>query len=263
MGSMADYAAAMDSLRAPMPASPEARDLIRLATLAPNSHNTQPWRFLSTGGGIDISPDLARRTPVVDPDDHHLFVSLGSAAETLALAAVASGRAADVVFDPMGGGVARVLFGTGQAPDQSRDAALVAAIPARQSTRADYDGRPVSTGDLALLARAAQVPGVELVLVTDRPRMDQLSDLVIAGNSAQLGDPAYRAELLHWLRFNPRAALRSGDGLFSAATGNPALPDWLGPMMVGLSSAQRRRPRAGFRSGAPASVLRCRPRRWA
>ncbi len=29
--------------------------------------------------------------------------------------------------------------------------------------------------------------------------------------------------------FNPRQALRTHDGLYSGASGNPALPDWLGP----------------------------------
>ena len=91
MGSMAEYSKAMAMLRAPLPASPQARDLIRYATLAPNGHNTQPWKFRERDGRIDISPDLARRTPVVDPDDHHLFISLGCAAESLALAAAAGG----------------------------------------------------------------------------------------------------------------------------------------------------------------------------
>ena len=91
MGSMAEYSKAMAMLRAPLPASPQARDLIRYATLAPNGHNTQPSKFRERDGRIDISPDLARRTPVVDPDDHHLFISLGCAAESLALAAAAGG----------------------------------------------------------------------------------------------------------------------------------------------------------------------------
>lgn len=59
--------------------------------------------------------------------------------------------------------------------------------------------------------------------------MDRIRDLVVTGNSAQMADPVFVSELKSWLRFNPRQALRTGDGLYSAATGNPALPDWLGP----------------------------------
>ena len=53
--------------RAPLPASPAFADLVRFATLAPNSHNTQAWHFAERGRGAAITPDPARRTPVVDP----------------------------------------------------------------------------------------------------------------------------------------------------------------------------------------------------
>jgi hypothetical protein len=106
---------------------------------------------------------------------------------------------------------------------------LFEAIPKRQSTRADYDGRPVGAPDLKTLAAAAAVPGVDLVLITDRAQIDRVRDLVIAGNSAQMADPAFVQELKAWLRFSPRQAIEAGDGLFSAASGNPTLPAWLGP----------------------------------
>ena len=228
MGSMVAYEAAVAELRRIPPTPPETRDLIRYATLAPNGHNTQPWRFRPGKNGIAILPDFDRRTPVVDPDDHHVFVSLGCAAENLALAAAAAGRAGDIAFDPAGDGSVLVSFGTGNGGEQ----ALFDAIPHRQSTRADYDGSTVGAPALNLLATAAAVPGVDVMLITERPQMDRLRDLVIAGNTAQIGDPAFIAELKHWLRFSPNTALRTGDGLFSAASGNPALPEWMGPWLL-------------------------------
>ncbi|HYN78061.1 MAG TPA: hypothetical protein VES73_09750 [Lamprocystis sp. (in: g-proteobacteria)] len=78
------------------------RELVRYATLAPSSHNTQCWKFALAGNGrsIAILPDLSRRCPAVDPDDHHLFVSLGCAAENLIQAALAHGLKGDARFDP-------------------------------------------------------------------------------------------------------------------------------------------------------------------
>lgn len=87
MGSMEDYDASIAASRAPLPQAPATLDLIRFATLAANGHNTQPWRGRATHDRIEILPDFARRTPIVDPDDHHLFASLGCAAENLAFAA--------------------------------------------------------------------------------------------------------------------------------------------------------------------------------
>lgn len=66
------------------------RELVRHATLAPSSHNTQCWKFGGDEKSISIRPDFGRRCPVVDPDAPHLFVSLGCAAENLVQAAPSS-----------------------------------------------------------------------------------------------------------------------------------------------------------------------------
>jgi hypothetical protein len=202
--------------------------LIRYATLAANSHNTQPWRFRSTLGGIDILADKTRRLAIVDPDDHHLFASLGCAAENLMIAAGIGGERGALSFETRQTGT--VSLDLSNAAPSERE--LCDAIPKRQSTRGAFDGRPVAPRELAkLAAAAAAVPGVDLVLVTDRVQIGRIRDLVLAGNSAQLADIAFRRELENWLRFNPRAALATGDGLFSAASGNPTLPSWLAPLV--------------------------------
>ncbi len=227
MGSMDSYAAAMAALRSPLPAGPGTADLIRFATLAANSHNTQAWRFRVADNGIDIVPDLKRATPVVDPDNHHLFISLGCAAENLRVAAASRGMPGDVRFDPATTAI-RFTHTTGAATET----ALSDAIPLCQSTRGLYDGSALTPEELGLLASAARISGVDLVLITDPAQIGRMSDLIARGNTAQLTNPAFVAELKHWMRFNPRQALAMGDGLFGVTSGNPSLPDWLGPTMV-------------------------------
>ena len=75
----------------------------------------------------------------------------------------------------------------------------------------------------------AAIPGVDLILITDRPQIDRVGGLILTGNSTQMADAAFMRELKSWLRFNPRDAASTGDGLYSAASGSPALPGWLGP----------------------------------
>jgi nitroreductase len=220
-GSADDYERYSDRLRAALPPDPATADLIRYATLAANGHNTQPWRFRIEGRTIDILTDLSRRTPVVDPDDHHLCVSLGCAAENLRIAATATGRPGTLSVEGTG---ARFVMEAG--PERADP--LFAAIRSRRCSRTLYDGRPVSNRDLETLRRATDTPGVRMVLLTDRPRIDQARDLVVAGNEAQMTDPAFMAELKRWLRFNPADAMRTGDGLYSASSGNPILPAGLG-----------------------------------
>ena len=57
----------------------------------PRADDTQPWRFETGEERIRILPDFARRCSVVDPDDHHLYASLGCAAENMVVAAAAKG----------------------------------------------------------------------------------------------------------------------------------------------------------------------------
>ncbi|KWV94887.1 Tat pathway signal protein [Erythrobacter sp. AP23] len=219
------------ALRAPLPADAKPEDFVRFASLAPNSHNTQPWKFRLGDDAVDILPDLSRSCPVVDPDDHHVFVSLGCAAENLLIAGNARGRPGEVSANPAGKASSiAVALGNGAISDRE----LCDAIPLRQSTRSDYDGQPLSTEDLRRLGRAAAMPGVETLFITDRAKMDGVLDYVIAGNSVQCDDPAFVEELKDWIRFNPEAALATKDGLFTACSGNPTSPSWLGSLMFDL-----------------------------
>ena len=216
--------------RAVLSETPEIIDYVRMATLAANGHNTQPWRFRIDGNGVTILPDLTRSTPAVDPDDHHLYVSLGCAAENFLIAAAAGGQPGTALFSNDGDGRISIDLGQGE----SRRDTLYDALPKRQSTRSPFDGKPVPLAELKLLERSATLNGVSLQLITDPGGRESVLEYVIEGNTIQMDDPAFVQELRDWIRFNPAEALRTGDGLFSASSGNPTLPTWLGRRLFGL-----------------------------
>jgi hypothetical protein len=231
--------AAARSLRRPMAAArgdgaAQMNELVRYATLAPSSHNTQCWKFQVQEPGptrsITIEPDLTRRTPAVDPDDHHLFVSLGCAAENLVQAALAHGLQGDARFDATGAGAIVV----GLQATRAISSPLFQAIAERQCTRGDYDGKPLAAAELRLLEQAGTGNGVRVLLLTERPAMERVLEYVVSGNTAQMNDAAFVAELKAWIRFSADEAVRTGDGLYAGATGNPSLPRWLGSRMMGL-----------------------------
>ena len=200
MGSLAEFNVSVADTRRALQPAPDIQDLIRYATLAANNHNTQPWRFKPGPDGIDILPDLTRQLTAVDPDNHHLFASLGCAAENLAIASGMGSKPGALSYDPENGGAVKFVFGAGS----SEEPEFFEAIPRRQSTRGDYDGSAVSSAGMQSLSRAAALPGVDMVLITDRPEMNRIRDLVVAGNTAQMADGAFVRELKSWLRFNPR-----------------------------------------------------------
>lgn len=207
------------------------RELVRYATLAPSSHNTQCWKFRIGNGAISILPDYSRRCPVVDPDDHHLFVSLGCAAENLAQAARANGLMAEADFVPAAtGSVVDIVL----TPTRPIASPLFRAITDRQCTRTEYDGKPLSTAELKALEDAARGTGVQVLLLTEKSAMENVLEYVVQGNTAQMRDPAFTEELKTWIRFNESEAVRTGDGLFAAASGSPTAPRWLGSRFFDL-----------------------------
>lgn len=210
-------------------------ELVRYATLAASSHNTQCWQFKIEDRLISILPDWTRRCPAVDPDDHHLFVSLGCATENLLQAAQAFGQKgivqcdADFLQDGKSGQVNVTLE---SAPAITTP--LFDAIPKRQCTRAEYDGRKLSNEDLKSLETAARGAGVNVLLITEPTKVEKILEYVVQGNTAQMDDRAFVDELEYWIRFSHDEVVNNGDGLFTGSSGNPIAPRWLGMRLLNL-----------------------------
>lgn len=224
-----DYATLAVDLRRPLKAAAPDRttELVRVATLAANGHNTQPWIFEIDDSRIAIRPDLDRRTPVIDPDDHHLYASLGCAAENLVLAATVFGLAAEARSSADGIEIDLV-------PGDIEPSPLVRQIVVRQCSRVEYDGRKLAARDLDRLAETGRRDGVECRVFERDGEMAELCDLVVEANTDQLENEGFVSELCEWIRFNAGQALVSRDGLYSGVMGSPSLPAWLGRRILPL-----------------------------
>ena len=211
------------------------RELVHYATLAASSHNTQCWKFKIAENGIAIMPDFVRRCPAVDPDDHHLFVSLGAATEYLVQAALYNGLYGEVNLGEVNVDAnATQVIDIALTPTKAINSPLFKAIPDRQCTRAEYDGNHLSVAELNLLELAGTGDGVHILLHTEHQAMENVLAYVVAGNSIQMKDAAFVAELKSWIRFNAEDALLTSDGLYSATSGNPSIPKWLASPIFNL-----------------------------
>jgi hypothetical protein len=250
-GKQTDYEYAVRSTWAPLQIDGGLRELVRYATLAANSHNTQPWTFGISDSNIAIAPDFGRRCHAVDPDDHHLFVSLGCATENLIQAAFALGLRAEPLLDA--NGINITLERT--TPQRS---ALFEAIPLRQSARSMYDGKPAANESLRLLEQAGAGEGVSTIMLTEKAKIANVGDYVIRGNSDQMSDKVFMRELIAWLRFNETEAVATMDGLFSRASGVSTAPRWLAQLLmkyVFTASGQNEKYRAQIQSSAGVAVF--------
>ena len=151
---------------------------------------------------------------------------------------------------------------------QKRISPLFQAISERQCTRGDYDGQPISPAELRHLEQAGSGEGVSVRLLTARPAIEKVLEYVVAANTVQMHDAAFVAELKTWIRFGTEEALRTGDGLFAGASGNPALPRWLGSRMMGMfftPKSENERYARQIRNAAGIAVFvseRSDPARW-
>jgi nitroreductase len=215
------------AFNAPAGGTMDIKGLVQQATLAPSGHNTQPWQFVADGSVVRIHPDLSRRLPVVDPDDHALYISLGCALENLVVAASAIRLSTQVRYGPE-------FFEVELAPNGHDDqSALADAIPQRQSNRQLYDGRRIPDDHVRRLLAANEFDGVEVVAVqASDPAIEPIITLVKEANHLQFADERFVSELIEWIRFSRKEAERTHDGLTAAGLGFPAIPRWLGTLII-------------------------------
>lgn len=217
-----------------LPAPAQMLEVVRYATLAASSHNSQPWKFVVGQDAIEIHPDTTRALQVVDPTGRELWISLGCALENLAIAARAAGYAPSVTY-PDSANLIRV----GLTAHTPLGGPLFDAIRVRQSTRSDFDGRPLDATDLGRLRALAPEPGITLRFIDGATELKTVSEHVGAGDLVQYADKAFVSELIEWLRFDRREALGSLDGLYTRCTGNPEVPRWIGQLIVGSTKPQQ------------------------
>lgn len=208
------------------------RGLIECATLAPSGHNTQPWRFRTSDHSIELRADLDRRLPVVDPDDHALYISLGCALENLVIAAEHDGLTAtvDPCFKDSHEPCIRIHL---EPVEVNRDSGLYPALARRQSNRRRYDRRKIRDEELERLLQAGRRDAVELrSFAVGSPEISPIIEFVQEGSRQQFSDHAFVEELVSWVRFTRREAKRTSDGLLGPALGFPPVPRWLGRILM-------------------------------
>ncbi|MGE5174841.1 MAG: Acg family FMN-binding oxidoreductase [Hyphomicrobiales bacterium] len=199
-------------------ASEKLRFTLRYATLAPSSHNSQPWWFRIVGDHVDLYADRTRALPVVDPEDRELTISCGAALFHLRIALRFFGyRDLTTVLpdsqDP--DFLARVqIDGVHHTTDDER--ALFRAIVHRRTNRRAFADDPLPEDRLAAMEEAAEMEGGHLAVATEPGAREEIAKLVSRGDVIQMADPHFRRELASWIH---PARHGSGDGMPSSVIG--------------------------------------------
>jgi hypothetical protein len=97
--------------------------------------------------------------------------------------------------------------------NKTTDRRSLDVIAQRQCTKTLYDGRSLAPAEAAELESAGMGYGVRIKLIDDAALKETILEIVNEGNRSQLSDPAFRRELIAWIRVNDTQAIESGDEL--------------------------------------------------
>lgn len=184
----------------PAPPPELLRRIIELATRAPSTHNTQPWRWRVTGAGLELHSDRTRQLPFADPVGRELVISCGAALHHLQVAAGALGWETEVDRLPEGPAssvLARIELRRGERSAEA-DADL-RAIDDRCTDRRRFTSWPVPDERLQHLANVAAAMGVHaapLLAVSERFRAELLVGRAV---ERQSNDNRFALEQQGWV----------------------------------------------------------------
>ena len=205
--------------------------LVAQAVKAPSGHNTQPWRFRQNESAVEVYPDFDRRLPVVDPDDRELFVSLGCATENLCLAAQNIGYESSVAVGDTG--VIAVALTEGA---DVKSNPLFEQIDLRQTNRSIYTGEEIALDALRKLQSVCSEKGISIhYYARQTKQFNDIEQYVLQGNTRQMQNEAFKAELKSWMRFNKKHQDQTLDGLSYAVFGAPNVPRWMAEPIMSMA----------------------------
>jgi len=191
----------------------DGMQILHYASLAPSSHNSQPWYVqVQDAHTWIIGWDAQRRLPVVDPDGREMLLSLGCFVENLVQAAGALGYEASV--DITAKDMACSDVATVRLKKATASAVPLERITRRRTLRKHYLNTPIE--DKHLGALMAPLAGECAFFRPGEPQTAWLQTAVLESFTRQTWNRHAQKELAQWIRFRTLDAEKLRDGLTSA-----------------------------------------------
>ena len=190
--------------------------IIYYASLAGNSHNTQPWYvYVENDSVLFIKADFSRKLHIVDPDARGLFISLGAFIENLELAAGSLGYRTDI-----------------EIAAKHKDDSTVAAIHLSKSQKSGFDLNQIEN------RRTHRTPFHNTEISKDHLNKliddnnseifyfsysseegKYIAEQTLAAYAQQAQDDQAKQELANWMRFSNSDVEKHRDGLTTSGMG--------------------------------------------
>ncbi len=110
---------------------------------------------------------------------------------------------------------------------------LFPQISVRQTNRSVYDGNIIPEDSINQLKAVDYEPFIGVHFFKNgTPEFDSISDFIYKGNSRQMQDKNFRAELQQWMRYNKKHQDTTRDGLSYAVFRAPNLPRFIAKAII-------------------------------
>lgn len=198
----------------------EEIEILYLASLAPSSHNAQPWtvRVVEPKHWV-VGSDQKRWLPAVDPENREMLLSIGAFIENLVIAAGTVSYEVDFQIigkSPMDPEIAEIRLKKGKTIDFP-----LAKVIQRRTVRSGFSDQEMKAEDIKYFTlhetRAcllAHVPSPHSFFFPNHsPQGKYLQEGTVEANRKQaFRDPA-QEELANWIRWSNKEARRYRNGL--------------------------------------------------
>lgn len=197
----------------------EQRDILYYASLAPNAHNSQPWRirYHKDTQLFTLIFDTRRALPQTDPTHRESYISLGAFLENLRQAANALGFSTDIeitakpALSSSPDEVAQIQILPQPSPAEHKPKAILTRIEQRHTDKRPYASTPISAELIQDLLKKHAPYLTYYAAGSDGFRY--ISSTAIRAMQTQADDQGKRDELALWLRFSNKEASATRDGL--------------------------------------------------
>ncbi|MDP3398016.1 MAG: hypothetical protein Q8S23_02630 [Bacteroidales bacterium] len=201
------------------PASQESdlNKIIYYASLAGNSHNTQPWKVEVTEktNEILIKPDFSRHLKVVDPTSRGLYISLGAFIENLCQASAFYGYSpvTEIYKDHTSG----QLFVNVKLQKSNSSKGNISSIEKRMTLRIPYKNAEIKPEHIDDLLD--DTDNCVSYISPSMPQFNYISQKTLESYSQQSNRDDAKKELAEWIRFSNKLVKENRDGLTTAGMG--------------------------------------------
>lgn len=211
--------------------------LIKLASFAPSSHNTQPWLFRLGEKRIDILPNFKRRLLASDPKDRQLYLSIGAAIGNLLMASEAYGLKMNLASGTLSSSVSIIYD---DLKSETIDSSTLIALINRHNNRFPFQYKPVPAEFYKKILDICGAKNIVATIVNDVETKKEIQKIVEDATEDAFSDKGFTNELSQWIKPSLK---KYRDGMPGYNIGIPFPLSFVLPWMIkhlNMSKSQRK-----------------------